>query len=217
MSLAYGKTDGSLKNRRDFLRELGIDYRDLVCAGQVHGSRVKFIEEKDKGKGALSADTAIPDTDAFITNRRNLPLAVFTADCLSVFIYDPRKSAIGLAHAGWRSSKENIVSKTVQLMQEKFGSLAQDLEAGFGPLIRQCCYEVGEEFNQHFNAGIIRRNSRYYLDLAGINKKQLLDSGLKEENITDPQICTACRNEEFFSFRKEGVSCGRMMSVMMLK
>lgn len=217
MSLFYGDTKGSLENRKNFLRDLGIDYRNLVCAKQVHGNAVKYVQEIDKGKGALSYDTAIDDTDAFITDKTNLPLAIFTADCLSIFLYDPATPAIGLIHAGWRSTKDNIVVKTVQLMQEKFSSRSQDLYIGFGSAIRNCCYEVDREISGLFPCGLIERDGRLYLDLIQINKIQLLDLGVKEINIFDSKICTYCQNKEFFSYRKEGNACGRLMSVMMLK
>ena len=106
MSLFYGDTREALSNRKNFLNSLGIDYQYLVCAQQVHSSYVRYAREEDKGKGALSYDRAIADTDALITDRRNLPLAVFTADCLSVFLYDAVTPAVGLVHAGWRSSKK---------------------------------------------------------------------------------------------------------------
>jgi len=218
MSLSYGDTGNALENRKNFLQELGIDYRDLVCTKQVHGSVVRYIREIDKGKGALSCDFAITDTDALITNKKNVPLSIFTADCLSVFLYAPKTPSIGLVHAGWRSSKENILGKTAKLMQEKFNTKAEDLCVGFGPAIRGCCYEVGKKFTDFFSPEyLIKKNGRYYLDLVGINKKQLLVLGVKDKNIFDSKICTACRNEEFFSFRLGGIGCGRMMSVMMLR
>lgn len=217
MSLVYGDTEDSLDNRSEFLRKLGIDYHDLVCAKQVHGTGIQYIKEADKGKGSLSYDTAIAETDALITDRRNLPLAVFTADCLSIFLHDPTTVSIGLVHAGWRSSKEKIVTETVQLMRERFNTKAEDLYVGFGSAIRGCCYEVGQKFNDHFPDDIIKKNGCNYLDLAKINKKELLDQGVKDVNIFDSNICTACQNNEFFSFRREGAGCGRMMSVMMLK
>lgn len=217
MSLSYGDTSESLKNRENFLKELGIDYRDLVCARQIHSNYIRYAREEDEGKGALSYESAIADTDAFITDKRNVPLAIFTADCLSLFLYDPKTPAIGLVHAGWRSSKENIVTKAIKLMQEKFYTLTEYLYVGFGPNIRSCCYEVGKEFVNFFPGNIIERDDRYYLDLVSINKKQVLDIGVKELNIFDSGICTSCQNEEFFSYRKEGKSCGRMMSVIMLR
>jgi len=218
MSLSYGDTGNALENRKNFLVSLGIDYQNLVCTKQVHGSLTRYIREIDLGKGALFYDNAISDTDALITDKKNVPLSIFTADCLSVFLYAPKTPSIGLVHAGWRSSKENITAKTVQLMQEKFNAKVEDLYAGFGPAIRDCCFEVEGEFTDFFEPEyLIKRDGRYYLDLAGINKKQLLAQGVKDKNIFDSKICTSCRNEEFFSYRKEGIGCGRMMSVIMLK
>lgn len=217
MSLFYGDTKDALANRKAFLAALGIDYRDLICATQVHKANVRYIQQVDKGKGALSYDNALPDTDALITDKPNLPLAIFTADCLSVFLYDPKTPAIGLAHAGWRSTQENIIAKTVQLMNEKFNTRAENLYAGFGPAIRSCCYKVGREFSDFFVYGLEQENAHYYLDLAGINKKQLLDSAVREINIFDSGICTSCQNAELFSYRKEGSGCGRTMSVIMLR
>lgn len=216
MSLSYGDTKGSLKNRKNFLQEVGIDYWDLVCAKQVHASRIKYVEEADKGRGSLSYEDSLPDTDAFVTDRKRVPLAILTADCLSVFLYDPKTPAIGLVHAGWRSSKEEIAAKAIQSMKEVFGTSAQDLHVGFGPAIRKCCYEVGDEFSGLFPYGLIQREGSHYLDLPGINKRQILNSGVREENIFDSGVCNFCKNEDFFSFRKERESCGRIMSVAML-
>lgn len=217
MSLFYGNTRKSLTNRRNFLSTLGIDYRDLVCAKQIHSNYARYVKEGDRGKGALSYDSSIADTDALVTDKRNLPLAVFTADCLSIFLYDLTTPAIGLIHAGWRSAKENITANAIQLMQEKFNTKTLDLYVGFGPAIRDCCYEVSQDFNDFFPRDIIERNNRYYLDLVRINKRQVLDSGVKEDNILDSKICTCCRNREFFSYRKEGKTCGRTISVIMLR
>ncbi|MCX5704972.1 MAG: peptidoglycan editing factor PgeF [Candidatus Omnitrophica bacterium] len=217
MSLHYGDTAGALDNRIGFLSGLGIDHRKLVCAKQVHGDSVRVASRKDSGCGALTYESAIADTDAFVTDKLNLPLAIFTADCLSIFIYDPETPAIGLAHAGWRSTHVRIVEKTIKLMQEKFGTHPHNLIVTFGPSIRICCYEVGKEFLDFFPHEVTKSGGKYYLDLVRINKGELLESGVEKGNISDTNICTCCRNDRFFSFRKEGASCGRTMSVMMLR
>lgn len=217
MSLIYGETKDAENNRKDFLGKLGIDYRELVCARQIHGDCVKFINELDKGSGAVLEADSIDGTDALITDKRNLPLAVFTADCLSVFLFDSKNRVIGLIHAGWRGSQKNITAKVVELMREKFGTQGAHLCAGFGPAIRSCCYEVGRDFKEYFAQGVTERNNRHYLDLAQVNRKQLLDLGVEEKKIFDSKICTSCQSDEFFSYRKEGPTCGRIMSVIMLK
>lgn len=216
MSLIYGETKDALKNRKDFLKELGIDYEDLVCPRQIHDSKVSYITEKERGRGALNYDTAIADTDALVTDIKRLPLSIFTADCLPIFLYDLKKHAVGLAHTGWRGTKKNIVAKTLQSMEKYFHTRMQDLLVGFGPSIRSCCYVVDRDFENFFSMGLIKRSQDYYLDLVQINSQQVLDFGVPSSNIFDCQICTSCHREEFFSYRREGKSCGRMMSVAML-
>ncbi|MDD5595956.1 MAG: peptidoglycan editing factor PgeF [Candidatus Omnitrophica bacterium] len=217
MSLAYGDTKHVLLNRRDFLGSLGVDPGLLVCAKQVHGAVVKYVTEADCGKGALSAESAIEGTDALITDKKNLPLGIFTADCLSIFLFDPSHLSIGVIHAGWRSTRENIAVKTINLMAEKFKTKAADLYVGFGPALRECCYEVGEEFKGYFSDCVKENNGKFFLDLVIVNLKQLLGLGVERARIQDTKICTCCRNKEYFSFRKEGNACGRIASVIMLK
>jgi hypothetical protein len=217
MSLFYGNVEDSLDHRRKFLAELGIDYGNLVCTQQIHGNNVTYVHEKELGRGALTYASAIENTDALITDTKNTPLAIFTADCLSVFLFDPLAPAVGLLHAGWRSTRQEIIKNTIAAMQKKFNSKVGQLYVMFGPAIRSCCYEVGREFSDFFSFGLNHKNSRFYLDLISINQKQALSSGILEQNIFDCGICTACRNDEFFSYRKETKDCGRMISVMMLK
>ncbi|MFH1355040.1 MAG: peptidoglycan editing factor PgeF [Candidatus Omnitrophota bacterium] len=217
MSLSYGDTRDSLNSRKQFLRKLDINYQDLVCAKQVHSGHTECVNQGDRGKGAKSYQDAIDDTDALITDHKNLPLAIFTADCLSVFLFDAKTPAIGLVHAGWRSSKEQISAKALQSMQQRFNTGLSDLYIYFGPCIRECCNEVGEEFKEYFASDLISRDNRYFLDLVSLNKKQLLHAGVKEENLLDSGLCTFCRREEFFSYRRESDSSGRMVSVIMLR
>jgi YfiH family protein len=217
MSLEYGETGYSLANRKKFLSGLSIEHHKLVCAKQVHGDRVRVIKGSDAGQGALNHQSALEDTDAFVTNEKELPLAIFTADCLSVFLFDPKAPAVGLVHAGWRSSKEDIILKTIDLMGYKYGSDPLDLHVAFGPSIRECCYQVGKEMQEFFPEHIAQKGEHFYLDLIKFNKRKLLDSGVKEENVFDSGICTSCRNDIFYSYRKEGNRCGRIMSVIMLK
>jgi polyphenol oxidase len=217
MSIRRADKEDALLNRKAFLEKLGIDYKDLVCAKQVHSNNVTYAKFEDKGRGALLYDEAISDTDAFITGEKNMPIAVFTADCLSIFLFDPKHKAIGLIHAGRRSTKENISAATILKMKEHLGTKAPDIYAAFGSSIRGCCYEVGKELKEFFPEDIEERNGRLHLDLINANKKQLAYAGIQSSRIFDCGICTSCRNDEYFSYRKEGESCGRMMSVIMLK
>jgi len=205
------------QNRKEFLNKIGINYRNLVCVKQPHKSKIVVVGAKQKGRGALSRKDAIAGADGLVTNKRNIPLAVFTADCLSIFLFCPKTRTIGLVHAGWRGTREKIVKKAVLMLKQKFGCKPKYIIAAFGPAIRSCCYEVGKEFKKHFDKGLIKRNNKLFLDLIAINKNQLISAGIKRRNISDSKICTSCQNSKFFSYRKERNKAGRMMSVVIIK
>jgi YfiH family protein len=216
MSLCFGDTQDSLENRKRFLGGLGIDYRNLIAAKQVHGKNVEYVTVKNKGSGALDYESSVADTDGFITDQPGVPIAILTADCLSVFIYDAIRPAIAVLHAGWRSTEQNICQEGIRAMQNKFGSQPKDLLVGFGPSIRACCFEVEKDFKSNFTFGLIKRDGRVFMDIALINQRQLIDCGVRQENIFDPELCTFS-DSGFFSFRKEAKTAGRMISVIMLR
>lgn len=216
MSLSFGNTADSLVNRKEFLLQVDINYNDLICAKQVHGVNIEYVLGKDKSSGALDYASSIEDADGLITDQPNVPIAILTADCLSIFIYDPKRHAIAILHAGWRSTEQNISSVGVSHLQDRFGSRMEDLQVGFGPSMRACCFEVEQDFKSKFPFGLIKREGRVFMDMALINRRQLLDCGVKNENIFDPQICTFS-DDDLFSFRKEGQAAGRLISVAMLR
>jgi hypothetical protein len=217
MSLVYGDSTDTLANRREFLGALGIPYMDLVCAKQAHSNHVEYVTAAYRGRGAVSYGSAVIDTDAFITDVPGVPVAVLTADCLSLFVYDPKRHALGLIHAGWKSTHKQIVREAVALMRRRFQSWPGDLLVHLGPCIRSCCFEVGKEFKDMFNRGLALRGRKYFLDLVAVNTAELAEAGVPSGNITDSGYCTACHTGSLFSFRREGSACGRMMSVMMLR
>ncbi len=217
MSLVYGDTSAALANRKVFLRKLGINYRHLVCAAQAHSNLVSYVKEEDRGKGALDYAGAIPGADGLVTDEINLPLAILTADCLPVFLYDPQGPAAGIVHAGWRGTKAEITTQAIKLMRKQFNTQLKNLKLIFGPCIRSCCYEVDRDLEGAFRGKLAKRGNRLFLDLAALNKREALDAGVGEKNILDSGLCTSCRNGEFFSFRREGNASGRMVSVAMLK
>jgi len=200
MSLIHADTCGSLENRREFLKNLGIDYRDIVCAKQTHSDHIRLVKEGDKGKGALDQNTAFEDTDALVTNIMGIPLCIYTADCLPVFLFDPQGKSVGIVHAGWEGTKKGISAKTVTFMRGNLNTRPEGLMAGFGPAIRGCC----------------KKEDLLDLDIADMNRQQLLESGVKPENIFDSNICTSCCNQDYFCFRLEKEASGRMISVIIL-
>ena len=178
---------------------------------QVHGVAVVSVE-----RSHLNFGRTIEKADGSFTQELGIPLAIRTADCLSVFIFDPQRNGIALVHAGWRGTKDSIVPHTIEKIKTGWGSSPKDLKVALGPCIRSCCYQVGREFKDFFPQEVLSKKNGLYLDLPLVNRRQLLEAGVTEANIFDCSICTCC-DERFFSHRREGEKAGRMISVMMLK
>ena len=184
--------------------------------------------------------------DASITNRPNLLLAIQTADCVPILLVDPKKRAIAAIHAGWRGTLARIVAKTLGKMQMHFGTNPRELLAAIGPSIGPCCYEVGTEvatqflsqfpdapdYFDEFRSGDEPNPIQWLnmmppghqpppkgvlLDLRKANRSQLLAAGLRTQNIHTIDLCTACRPDLLFSYRKEGPASGRLMSVIAIR
>ncbi|MCM8778469.1 MAG: peptidoglycan editing factor PgeF [Candidatus Omnitrophica bacterium] len=197
------------KNYEYLCQKLGIERKDLILPEQRHSFHIEVIDFNWKKKKFVA--------DALITQKPNIALAVLTADCFPVFLYEPIKKVIGIVHAGWRGTKAEILKKTIIKMQECFSINPGDLEIAFGPGIRECCYEVKDDLREYFFRHIQEREGKLFLNLKSANFEQLQSSGIKRENIIDSEFCSLCQNRDFFSFRKEGENSGRTVSVIMLR
>jgi len=197
------------ENLKLFIKKINPQPKRLIKAKQVHGSDVGLVKR--------NSSSLYKRCDALITKERGTALAVFTADCLSIFLYDFKNKALGLIHAGWRSTKEKIVYKTLRFMYDAFRTEPKNLYVAFGPAIRRCCYKVGDEFKNLFpQRYIYKRKNKLYFDLVGINRDELIKFGVNKKNIFDCLLCTSCNNDILFSYRKEGKDCGRIVSLGML-
>ena len=184
---------------------------------QVHGDTVHIVEEAE-GEFWRKADGSIR-ADALLTDLPNVVLTILTADCVPILLYDPGRQVIGAVHAGWRGTEKRIVAKTVARMAERYGSNPGEIVAAIGPAIGSCCYEVGKEVADAFGGypeALELRNGKSYLDLKTVNRRQLIESGLREEVIETSSHCTSCERESFFSYRGEGGCDGRFASCIML-
>lgn len=152
---------------------------------------------------------------------------ILVADCLPVLFFDPKNQAIGLAHAGWRGTVNHVAAKTLLAMGEAFGTKPEEVRSALGPCIGPCCYEVGEDVKNEFGAvfpwaeEVLRRHSpnRWKLDLAEANARQLLEIGVKEENLIRSGLCTVKNIDLFYSHRVEAAPqgpTGRFGVIMML-
>ncbi len=145
--------------------------------------------------------------DALVTAREGVPVSVRTADCYPILLADERNHAVAAVHAGWRGTAAQIVIRALEEMQRLYGTSAADVHAAIGPGIGGCCYEVGVEVARQFGMEQAGR-----IDLAAINRRQLLDAGVAERRIDVLGGCTQCDAHLFHSYRRDRAAAGRMVS-----
>lgn len=213
-----------LANRRKFMQTLGYELADIVTPNQIHGDKIFRVEEIHRGRGSQNYADSIAETDALITNVKNLPLMLCFADCVPILFVDTENCAVGIAHAGWKGTMKKIAAKTFLAMAENFGTRAENCLVGIAPSIGPCCYEIGDELKkicaETFPANpelIIERGGKTFLDLWAANKIQLLEVGLPEKNIDVAGECTCCNANFYFSYRAAHGTCGRIAAVIALK
>jgi hypothetical protein len=227
LNIGFGTDDEPetvLKNRNALCGSLGIPLDWFIFPHQTHSANISIVDHTHIGKGAFSRVGAIADTDALITNCKNICIVVQVADCVPILLIDPENGVIASVHAGWRGTLQEILCLTIKKMVETFKTNPENIVAAIGPSIGQCCYEVGEELKQNFiennsknSEFFINKENHLHLDLWAANKTQLLQSGVKERNIEIAEICTKCNNDKFFSSRANNGITGRFISGIMLQ
>ncbi len=255
LSFTRGDRPESVSRNFELIGEaLDIGTEDMVYAMQTHTANVMEAGPKHRGMGVLRPRD-YSDIDGFVTDKPGVALVITFADCVSVFLADPVKKAIGLVHSGWRGTVGNIAAAAVDRLAALYGSNPGDIVAFVGPSICRGCYEVGEDVAERFAAvygeaaflkGILSPampfgssgpsapsdllnlsapsdplnlsassapwNGKFLLDLHRANRLNLLNAGLREENIGLTDICTCCNPGLLFSHRasrgERGGCCG---------
>lgn len=199
------------ENRKLICNHLGICDSELVSPKQTHTSHIEICTE---GK------TDYPETDALILTNKTQAIFLNFADCTPVIFYDKKLQIGAIAHAGWRGTAGNISVKTIEKMIQ-LGCEIKNITAAIGPAISMCCYNVGNEVLEKLQktvndfSGLSQtRNSETYVDLKGINARQLEEFGVK--NIDICPYCTFCDNDMFFSYRKENATSNRHSAIIFL-
>ncbi|MGE5474235.1 MAG: peptidoglycan editing factor PgeF [Ignavibacteriales bacterium] len=213
-------TRENFKNLADVIE---IDYKNMVFANQVHEDNVRIVNYENRGEGVLRPRSQ-EGCDALMTVTPGTALVAFFADCVPILFYEPWQNAIAIAHAGWRGTVKKIAAKTVKEMVKQFGCNPENIIACIGPSIGRCCFEVETTVKNEFEYAFGTDNKiiehlesgKYKVDLWKANIKQLIEKGLKQENIHSSGICTACNNDVLYSYRADGPETGRNYAVLQL-
>lgn len=193
-----------LKNRQTVLKITG--GKKLVSLNQIHSAEATHYTG---GK----TTTGFADADAVITDQKGAALLIQTADCQAVLLYDPLNKVIANIHSGWKGSILNIIGSTIDAMRKKYNSGPENIIAGIGPSLGQCCaeftnykLEIPEQFWKY-------KNDDDHFDFWQLSVDQLNETGVRKENIEVSRLCTKCNQDLFFSYRRDKIT-GRLANII---
>lgn len=200
----------------------------VVQPHQVHGCVIREVTNP------LTTREELEGVDALTTDVSGVAISVRTADCIPVLLYDPVHKAVAAVHDGWRGTVQQLSRKVVDFMQGRYGTVASDLQAVIGPGIGPDSFQVGQEVVDAFReAGFLMDEilldcgpkaatadnpmaGGLHIDLWLANRWLLESAGVKPDNIQVAGVCTYRNNDRFFSARREGLKCGRIINVIKL-
>jgi YfiH family protein len=212
------------ENRRRFLKLFTGEWTLAAC-WQTHSTDVRVVKDTSDARPPEASLGENVYCDALTTNAPRILLGVKTADCVPVVLGDERTGACAAVHAGWRGTLASIVKHTLERMMKEYGARAEDLRAAIGPSALACCYEVGSEVIAAFHDKspdadhlfTPTRDNHARVDLHQANREQLIAAGVSPQNIHIAPLCTMCRTDLFFSYRREKKlhgRVGRLLSVI---
>lgn len=192
----------------------------ILSVTQVHGTEALVVD-----RTLIPTDRFVGGWDALVTDQPGIMVAVRTADCVPILMHDPQCRVVAAVHAGWRGALAGIVPKTLALLESRFGSHPEHIRVSIGPSAGACCYEVDEPVLDRLRRGFPdwnkvvreRRNGKAHLDLKALVKEQAQAHGVDPKSISTVNLCTICRSELFFSYRREGKVIGTMVSAVGLQ
>ena len=197
----------------------------VIQGHQVHADSIALIDRPDYTREELEG------YDAFVTDLPGVVIGVRTADCVPVLLYDPIHRVVSAVHAGWKGTVLQIVRKTIGVLQQRFQTRPEDLSAVIGPAIGPDSFQVGEEVVAQFRkAGYPMEriwsdrgpgdgspmSGGHHIDLWEANRWLLLQAGVQPENILLAGVDTYT-SPDFFSARREGIQCGRIINAIGLR
>jgi polyphenol oxidase len=197
-----------LENRTAFFNYLGLHKDEIVLQKQIHSDIITYVS-----KGG-----AVGESDALITDKFNIGLAISSADCTPAFIYDKKNKVIAGVHSGWRGTEKKILQKTLFRLFTDFNSSPENLFVYLGPSISQKNYEVGAEVTSGFNNKYYEpQGEKFFLDVPAANYDILIEAGIPGKNIEKSILCTYEMKDLLQSYRRDGKYSGRALGVIVLK
>ena len=211
VSFGIGDTQKNVSANRGIIsRIMGAD--QLVFARQVHGCEIAVLS-RDSKKGGTTVDGRSFTADAMVTDICGKNIVIQVADCQAVFLYEPARRVIGNIHCGWRGSVQNIIGRTIEVMEQYFGCHPGRIRAGIGPSLGPCCAEF-INYRKEIPLEFWRyKGLNAHFDFWSLSREQLKRAGVADTNIESSEICTRCHSDDFFSYRAARTT-GRFAAVI---
>ena len=208
-------------NRAAVARAFDVEPHLFLTVKQVHGSEILIIDQPNPEVSHFQR----VESDAVITNQKNILIGILVADCFPVILYDRKKELAGVVHVGWRGTASGLLGRSIKAMQEVFGSFIEDLDVAIGPGIAAHNYEVDRPVRDEFRNGtgnweqIAKEVSlgHWQLDLKKSLLLQLEEAGVDRSAVDVVDECTCCHKETFFSHRRDQGKTGRQMGFVLLR
>jgi polyphenol oxidase len=199
-----------LNNRICFLKKTGFDIDKTVCMWVIHGNDVVKAERNMAGISVRDREYAVK-CDGLITNKKGLNLFLLVADCIPLVFFDPVRKVLGILHVSRINVEKHIIKNLIDMMKSDFGTISENILIGIGPSAKKETFKFEnlDKLNITFWKKFITKNKdgKFGVDLTGLSKKLLIDSGIRPENISDCEVDTIS-DERFFSHYRD-VKAGR--------
>lgn len=216
------ENEGNLeKNYIKLYETLNLDYKKMInIKHQAHSDIVDIVN---------SENNKFNNIDGLITNIKGVSLSLRFADCTPILLYDKEKNIIANIHSGWRGTCAKIAQKGVRKIIGQYNSNPENIIACIGPCIQKCHFKVDEDVKDIFynnfsymkdinkmikKAEIEDGKQKYSIDTNIININLLKEVGIKDENIIDSKICTACNSNYMYSYRINKEKAGRNTAII---
>lgn len=204
MSFLWSDEEEVRRDRKDFLESLNISPESCVAMRIQDKNVFAGAEASAAGKGMFEVETAIA-ADGLFTNTRGLFLFLVVADCIPIVIVDAKKGALGLVHAGWRSTDKKIATEAVAQMKERFGSAPEDLTVALGPAIKKESYGFADPVQKTLPGWedflVALPEEETGVDVVGYNRRQFELAGVPKESIFESEIDTGTDMRFFSHYR----------------
>lgn len=197
----------------------------IIRPRQTHGIELRVIDKHFLNLSNTLQGQLLTQVDALVTQQPGCCVCVSTADCIPVLLYDSHHQVVAAIHAGWRGTVKRIVKYTLHQMSILYGTKAQDVYAAVGPGISMDSFEVGEEvyvafqkeaFDMQSISNFDQSTHKFHINLFEANIQMLQNFGVPNSQIQNSEICTYISYNDFFSARRLGKNCGRILTGIMI-